>query len=101
MKTPSVSLLLGVSVLLLSGLTVSAVISVLPPFSWIRLTCHLVVLIPYCISTLLMVSVHRNMMTAGRPPAVSMEMAQHVDEAQGLDEDYDDIGADVTTVYDL
>ncbi|GLD47612.1 uncharacterized protein AKAME5_002720600 [Lates japonicus] len=65
-----------------------------------RPICHLVVLIPYLIATLRMVSVLNSMEKAGRPPPVSMEMAPHADEAQGLDEDYDDITADVTTVYD-
>ncbi|XP_071403175.1 low affinity immunoglobulin gamma Fc region receptor III-A-like isoform X2 [Centroberyx affinis] len=72
-----------------------------PPFlSVVRLLCHLVVFCPYCISTVLMVSLYRSR-TTGNKPAVSMETAQCGRGDQGLDEEYDDIAADVTTEHDF
>ncbi|XP_026180858.1 uncharacterized protein LOC113140939 [Mastacembelus armatus] len=64
-----------------------------PPVSVVRLLCHLLVFSPYCVCTVLMVSICCSRKT-GNKPAVSMEMTQHGDE-------YDDITADVTTVHDL
>ncbi|XP_027132049.1 uncharacterized protein LOC104936303 isoform X2 [Larimichthys crocea] len=77
---------------LLYGLFVSAASSV----SVIRLFCHLVVCCPFCISTGLMMSICCSRKT-GDKPAVSMETNQRVE----LDEEYDDIAADVTTEYDF
>ncbi|XP_071403178.1 high affinity immunoglobulin gamma Fc receptor I-like [Centroberyx affinis] len=70
------------------------------PLSVVRLLCHLVVFCPYCISTVLMVSLYRSR-TTGNKPAVSMETAQRGGGDQGLDEEYDDIAADVTTEHDF
>ncbi|KAL4009419.1 hypothetical protein ACER0C_003271 [Sarotherodon galilaeus] len=56
-----------------------------PPCQFVlRLFSHLVVFSPYCIST-----------------AVSMEMTQRDGGAQGLDEECDDVTADVTTEHDF
>ncbi|CAB1423280.1 unnamed protein product [Pleuronectes platessa] len=102
MKSPSVFVLLGLAVLLLSGLIVSAVVSLLSPSPWICPLLRLLVFAPFLVSTLLMTSLlSRN---AGCLPLVSMEMAQPAEGAAGLDEDYDDITAgditaDVTTEY--
>ncbi|XP_067435953.1 low affinity immunoglobulin gamma Fc region receptor III-B-like isoform X1 [Thunnus thynnus] len=76
-----------------------------PPLSVDRglvlsLLCHLVVVCPFCISTVLMVSIYCSRRT-GNTPAVSMEMPQRAGGGQGLDGVYDDITADVTTEYDF
>ncbi|XP_078138399.1 uncharacterized protein LOC144538167 isoform X2 [Centroberyx gerrardi] len=71
-----------------------------PPLSVVRLLCHLVVFCPYCISTVLMVSLYRSR-TTGNKPAVSMETAQLDGGDEGLDEEYDDIAADVTTEHNF
>ncbi|XP_044198387.1 low affinity immunoglobulin gamma Fc region receptor II-like isoform X1 [Thunnus albacares] len=62
--------------------------------------CHLVVVCPFCISTVLMVSIYCSRRT-GNTPTVSMEMPQRAGGGQGLDGVYDDINADVTTEYDF
>ncbi|XP_067435956.1 low affinity immunoglobulin gamma Fc region receptor III-A-like isoform X4 [Thunnus thynnus] len=59
-----------------------------------------VVVCPFCISTVLMVSIYCSRRT-GNTPAVSMEMPQRAGGGQGLDGVYDDITADVTTEYDF
>ncbi|XP_067435955.1 low affinity immunoglobulin gamma Fc region receptor III-B-like isoform X3 [Thunnus thynnus] len=66
----------------------------------LSLLCHLVVVCPFCISTVLMVSIYCSRRT-GNTPAVSMEMPQRAGGGQGLDGVYDDITADVTTEYDF
>ncbi|XP_044040167.1 low affinity immunoglobulin gamma Fc region receptor II-like isoform X1 [Siniperca chuatsi] len=61
-----------------------------------RLVCHLVVFCPYCISTVLMVSLYRHRPTGNDLP-VSMVMTPPTQAEQGLDDDYDDvITADTT-----
>ncbi|XP_029932364.1 sialoadhesin-like [Myripristis murdjan] len=65
-----------------------------PLLSPVRLLCHLVVFCPYCISTLLLVSLWRQR-SAGPEPPVSMATVQ------GLDDEYDDVIADVTTEHDF
>ncbi|CAK6982077.1 uncharacterized protein LOC115775678 isoform X2, partial [Scomber scombrus] len=67
-----------------------------PPFSVVRLFCHLVVISPYCISSVLMVSIYCSRRTGNRP-AVSMETSQRDAGGQGSDGDYDD----VTTEHDF
>ncbi|XP_039460091.1 uncharacterized protein LOC116316371 [Oreochromis aureus] len=90
----------GVCVLLLSALTVPADgPPLLPCESVLRLFCHLVVLCPYCISTGLLLSICCSRKTPIKL-AISMEMTQHR-RGQELDEDYDDITADVTTEHAL
>ncbi|XP_025766879.1 uncharacterized protein LOC109203765 isoform X1 [Oreochromis niloticus] len=90
----------GVCVLLLSALTVPADgPPLLPCESVLRLFCHLVVFCPYCISTGLLLSICCSRKTPIKP-AISMEMTQH-HRGQKLDEDYDDITADVTTEHAL
>ncbi|XP_051255653.1 uncharacterized protein LOC127363150 [Dicentrarchus labrax] len=83
----------GVAVLLY-GLIVSADSS-LPA---LRLFCHLVAICPYCVCTALMASICCSRKT-GNKEVVSMEMTQRVGGSDGLDEDYDDITADVNTEY--
>uniref|UniRef100_A0A8P4GIY0 Ig-like domain-containing protein n=2 Tax=Dicentrarchus labrax TaxID=13489 RepID=A0A8P4GIY0_DICLA len=83
----------GVAVLLY-GLIVSADSS-LPG---LRLFCHLVAICPYCVCTALMASICCSRKT-GNKEVVSMEMTQRVGGSDGLDEDYDDITADVNTEY--
>ncbi|CAI5692180.1 unnamed protein product [Oreochromis niloticus] len=97
MKSPSVSLLLGVCVLLLSALTVSAVLAYLPPFPPIRAFLHLAVIIPFFVSTFLMLSIHKGI-EQERSLAISMEMVMP-ERPPGCDEDYEDIDADVTTEH--
>ncbi|XP_051271823.1 Fc receptor-like protein 5 isoform X2 [Dicentrarchus labrax] len=63
-----------------------------------RLLCHLVVFCPYCISTVLMVSLYRQRAT-GNNLAVSMVMTPPTQAEQGLDGDYDDVIDDVTTEH--
>ncbi|XP_071316037.1 uncharacterized protein [Trachinotus anak] len=79
----------GLAVLLLSGLTVSAGVFPPPSVSVLRLLCHLVVFCPYCISTVLMISIYCSRRT-GNKHSVSIEMAK-----QGGGEDY------VTTEHDF
>ncbi|XP_022625060.1 uncharacterized protein LOC111239456 [Seriola dumerili] len=66
----------------------------------VRLLCHLLVFCPYCICTGLILSIYCSRKT-GNKAAVSMEMTQPVGGGQGLDEDYDDITADVTTEHEF
>nr|XP_046237411.1 low affinity immunoglobulin gamma Fc region receptor III-like isoform X2 [Scatophagus argus] len=61
-----------------------------------RLVCHLVVLCPYSISTVLMVSVYRRR-PKGTDLPVSMVMAPPTQVEEGLDDSYDDVISDVTT----
>ncbi|KAM9385902.1 uncharacterized protein KZ484_007499 [Pholidichthys leucotaenia] len=82
----------GVSVLLLCALA--------EPLPESRLFCHIVVVCPYCISTVLLLSICCSRKT-GNKPLVSMEMNQNKG-GQGLEkEEYDDIAADVTTEHDF
>ncbi|XP_029932666.1 leukocyte immunoglobulin-like receptor subfamily A member 2 [Myripristis murdjan] len=60
----------------------------------VRLLCHLVVCCPYCICTVLLLSMCCN--RKGNKTAVPMETGQR---DQGLDEVYDDVAADVTTEH--
>ncbi|CAI5660310.1 unnamed protein product [Oreochromis niloticus] len=62
-----------------------------------RLVCHLVVICPYFISTLLMVSLYRHR-AKGNDPTISLATETNADER--LCEDYDDI-AEVTTEHQL
>ncbi|XP_062280883.1 Fc receptor-like protein 5 [Scomber scombrus] len=59
---------------------------------------HLVVLCPYFISTLLMVSLYRHRHTGNDLP-VSMATPPPTQAEQGLDDDYDDVIASVTTEH--
>lgn len=70
----------------------------LPCESVLRLVCHLVVFCPYFISTGLLLSICWSRKTANKP-AVSIEMSQRDRGGQGLDEDGDDVTADVTTEH--
>ncbi|CAI5692179.1 unnamed protein product [Oreochromis niloticus] len=101
MKTPSVSLLLvaGGCVLLLFGVTFSA--AYVPSYSSVWPVVHLMVFLPYAVSTLMMVSIEMSRLNAGRPLVVSMETARLDEETQEFGEDYDDITADVTTEHDF
>ncbi|XP_047242836.1 Fc receptor-like protein 5 [Girardinichthys multiradiatus] len=56
----------------------------------VRLVCHLVVFCPYCISTLIMVSLHKHR-TTGNDLSVSMVMTSPTLAVHGLDDDYDDV----------
>ncbi|XP_030579017.1 uncharacterized protein LOC115775679 isoform X1 [Archocentrus centrarchus] len=69
-----------------------------PCVSVLRLFCHLVVFCPYCISTGLLLSICCSRRTPNRPD-ISMEMTQRDGGGQGLEEDYDDIIANVTTEH--
>ncbi|XP_029932275.1 uncharacterized protein LOC115376674 isoform X5 [Myripristis murdjan] len=60
----------------------------------VRLLCHLVVCCPYCICTVLLLSMCCS--RKGNKTAVPMETAQR---DQGLVEEYDDVAADVTTEH--
>ncbi|CAI5657442.1 unnamed protein product [Oreochromis niloticus] len=72
-----------------------------PPCQFVlRLFSHLVVFSPYCISTGLLLSICCSRKTTNKP-AVSMEMTQRDGGAQGLDEECDDVTADVTTEHDF
>ncbi|XP_029932669.1 Fc receptor-like B [Myripristis murdjan] len=66
-----------------------------PPLSPVRLVCHLVVFIPYCISTVLLMSICRSR-PAGNRPAVSMAMAP---PSMGPDGEGDDVIEGVTTEH--
>ncbi|XP_062294362.1 contactin-5-like [Scomber scombrus] len=67
-----------------------------PPLSVVRLLCHLVVISPYCICSVLMVSIYCSRRTGNRP-AVSMETSQRDAGGQGSDGERDD----VTTEHDF
>ncbi|XP_065325896.1 uncharacterized protein LOC134623189, partial [Pelmatolapia mariae] len=70
----------------------------LPSYSTtLRLVCHLVVICPYFISTLLMVSLYRRR-AKGNDPTIFLATETNADER--LCEDYDDI-AEVTTEHQL
>ncbi|XP_029932677.1 high affinity immunoglobulin gamma Fc receptor I-like [Myripristis murdjan] len=64
------------------------------------LLCHLVVFCPYFISTLLLVSLWRQR-SAGSEPPISMATVQTIQADEGLDDEYDDVIADVTTKHDF
>ncbi|XP_045920447.1 Fc receptor-like protein 5 [Micropterus dolomieu] len=61
-----------------------------------RLVCHLVVFCPYCISTVLMVSLYRHRATGNDLP-VSMVMTPSTQAEEGLVDGHDDIISAVTT----
>ncbi|KAM9335126.1 uncharacterized protein ABDE67_020081 [Symphorus nematophorus] len=63
-----------------------------------RLLCHLVVFCPYCISTVLMVSLYRQRPTGNDLP-VSMVMTPPTWAEEGLDDQYDDVITAVTTEH--
>ncbi|XP_078137873.1 sialoadhesin-like, partial [Centroberyx gerrardi] len=63
-----------------------------------RLVCHLVVFCPYCISTLIMLSLYRNR-PRGNVPPISMATAPPNQADEGMDDDNDDVIADVTTTH--
>ncbi|XP_029992656.1 uncharacterized protein LOC115421084 isoform X2 [Sphaeramia orbicularis] len=66
--------------------------------SVVRLFLHLLVASPYCVSTVLMVSIYRKRIT-GRRAAVAMETRQrHVGDE---DEHYDDVAAGVAIEHDF
>ncbi|XP_022621205.1 uncharacterized protein LOC111236669 [Seriola dumerili] len=85
----------GLAVLLLSGLTVSAGVFPPPSVSLQTLLCHLVVFCPYCVSTVLMISIYCSRRTGKKRP-VSSEMAKRI-----ASEDYVNVTADVTTEHDF
>ncbi|XP_044040182.1 Fc receptor-like protein 5 isoform X2 [Siniperca chuatsi] len=72
--------------------------SSVPPQLVFRLVCHLVVFCPYCISTVLMVSLYRHRPT-GNDLLVSMVMTLPTQAEAGLDDDYDDVVTAVTTEH--
>ncbi|XP_059211363.1 low affinity immunoglobulin gamma Fc region receptor II-c-like [Centropristis striata] len=64
----------------------------------LRLVCHLVVFYPYCISTVIMLSLYRHIATGNdRPVSVAMTPPTQADE--GLDDEYDDVITVVTTEH--
>ncbi|XP_044040173.1 Fc receptor-like protein 5 isoform X6 [Siniperca chuatsi] len=63
-----------------------------------RLVCHLVVFCPYCISTVLMVSLYRHRPTGNDLP-VSIVMTPPTQAEKGLADDYDDVITAVTTEH--
>uniref|UniRef100_UPI003AAC6B1F Fc receptor-like protein 5 n=1 Tax=Centroberyx gerrardi TaxID=166262 RepID=UPI003AAC6B1F len=63
-----------------------------------RLVCHLVVFCPYCISTLLMLSLYRNR-PGGNVPPITMATAPPNQADEGLDDENDDVIAGVTTEH--
>ncbi|KAM9335241.1 uncharacterized protein ABDE67_020205 [Symphorus nematophorus] len=63
-----------------------------------RLLCHLVVFCPYCISTVLMVSLYPQRPT-GNDLSVSMVMTPPTQAEEGLDDAYDDVTTAVTTEH--
>ncbi|MEQ2283380.1 hypothetical protein AMECASPLE_010626, partial [Ameca splendens] len=66
-------------------------------FMFIRLVCHLVVLVPYFISTLLLLSLYRQRTTdPGKVPPVS-KITSSFHAGQGFYVDYDDVMTAVTT----
>ncbi|KAL3050952.1 hypothetical protein OYC64_001267 [Pagothenia borchgrevinki] len=74
----------------------SSPLSTCSPHLVFRLICHLVVL--YCISTFLMVSLYRQR-ARGSDPSVSVVMTPPTHAEQGLDDDYDDVMSAVTTEH--
>ncbi|XP_070686555.1 low affinity immunoglobulin gamma Fc region receptor II-like [Pempheris klunzingeri] len=67
-----------------------------PSLSLVKLLCHLVAICPYCITTILMVSIYYS-----KRKGVSMETDPRVEHSQRMDEEYDDITANVTTEHDF
>ncbi|XP_040887665.1 Fc receptor-like B isoform X2 [Toxotes jaculatrix] len=67
-------------------------------FLLVKLLCHLLVISPYCISTVLMVLAYCSRKT-GNKPAVVMEMAPRLERGQGLDDEYSVAATDVTAEY--
>ncbi|XP_075941101.1 sialoadhesin-like [Anarhichas minor] len=66
--------------------------------SWLGVMRHLLVVSPYCVATVLMVSVFRHRPT-GRNQPVVMTTSPPSEDDEGLDRAYDDVIADVTTEY--
>ncbi|MEQ2316832.1 hypothetical protein AMECASPLE_036567 [Ameca splendens] len=58
---------------------------------WFMLVCHLVVVCPYFISTLLLVSLNQHRAAVRNDPPVAMVMTPPSQAEQGLDNDYDDV----------
>ncbi|RVE60868.1 hypothetical protein OJAV_G00185130 [Oryzias javanicus] len=69
-----------------------------PPPLVLRVCLHLVVISPFIISTLLLVSLCPQR-ASGSDPSVSMVMTQHSHAEQGLADDYDDIITSGTTEH--
>ncbi|XP_041821517.1 Fc receptor-like protein 5 isoform X2 [Chelmon rostratus] len=67
-----------------------------PTQSVLRVIRHLVVISPYCISTVLMVSFYCH---TGRNRPVSMAMSPTSEDDEGLDRPYDEAADDVTTEH--
>ncbi|XP_038587844.1 Fc receptor-like protein 5 isoform X2 [Micropterus salmoides] len=59
---------------------------------------HLVVFSPYCVATVLMLSLYRQRLT-GRHPPVSTRTAPLREDGEGLDQPFDGVIADVTTEH--
>ncbi|XP_039678233.1 low affinity immunoglobulin gamma Fc region receptor II-like isoform X2 [Perca fluviatilis] len=64
----------------------------------IRLVCHLVVFCPFCISTIIMVSLYRHR-AAGNDLPVSVLMTPPTQAEEGLDDDHDEVITAVTTEH--
>ncbi|KAM4611669.1 sialoadhesin-like [Polymixia lowei] len=64
----------------------------------VRLVCHLVVICPYCICTVLLLSIYHHR-SKGNDPLVSMATAQPSQAEEGLDKECDDVIANVTTEH--
>ncbi|XP_039678149.1 sialoadhesin-like isoform X3 [Perca fluviatilis] len=69
------------------------------PSSVLTLIRHLVVVCPYCISTVLLVSICRQKPKAGRKQHVSMAMSPPREDDEGVDREYEDVIPDVTTEH--
>ncbi|XP_030580911.1 uncharacterized protein LOC115777217, partial [Archocentrus centrarchus] len=95
---PLYLLVLPVVLALVGGVVLWRKHRVPPSESVLRLFCHLVVFCPYCISTGLLWSICCSMKTPNKP-AVSMGTAQHGGGGQGLEEEYNDVTADVITEH--
>ncbi|MED6260581.1 hypothetical protein ATANTOWER_023418 [Ataeniobius toweri] len=80
-----------------SWISVSATVLPTSGPSYLRLVCHLVVVCPYFISTLLMMCLCRRR-AAGSVSAVSVVMTLPTQTKQGFD---GDLTADVTTEHDF
>ncbi|XP_063757024.1 sialoadhesin-like [Eleginops maclovinus] len=63
-----------------------------------RVVSHMVVFCPYCICTLIMVSLYRQKAT-GNDSSVSVVMTSPTHAEQGLDDHYDDVMSAVTTEH--
>ncbi|MEQ2238422.1 hypothetical protein ILYODFUR_032941 [Ilyodon furcidens] len=98
MKPPSVSVLLGVAVLLLIGLLVLTGISYLPPFPLTGLHFHLMIFLPYFFSTILLLTITDGA-EPGNPVIVTMEISEEIRGHQEPAEDYDDVDSCVITLH--